>query len=148
MPPYNSQRPPERPRPFQPASTQQPATFSNNPSQNEINSYPDYGGQPGSTSGLTTGGPGSSTGYSPSSPSLGSSSAAGSSSLSFGGSPSTSTTYLPPTQSPAAIGPGYPYPSPGSRPTPGFPTPTRPTLAPGSTPGRPSNYFSLIWIVK
>lgn len=38
LPPYSTQRPPEKPRPFQPAINQQESAYS--PSQNEVTNYP------------------------------------------------------------------------------------------------------------
>ncbi|XP_076286288.1 uncharacterized protein LOC143211973 isoform X2 [Lasioglossum baleicum] len=39
LPPYSTQRPPDRPRPFQPATTGQQPSYSS-PSQNEVTNYP------------------------------------------------------------------------------------------------------------
>ncbi|XP_015510532.1 uncharacterized protein LOC107217492 isoform X1 [Neodiprion lecontei] len=41
LPPYSTQRPPERPRPFQPASTPQQPSYSSQ-SLNEVTGYPSY----------------------------------------------------------------------------------------------------------
>ncbi|XP_076681474.1 uncharacterized protein LOC143375823 isoform X2 [Andrena cerasifolii] len=40
LPPYSTQRPPERPRPFQPPPTGQQPNYSPSPSQNEVTNYP------------------------------------------------------------------------------------------------------------
>ncbi|KAK0177326.1 hypothetical protein PV328_001394 [Microctonus aethiopoides] len=129
LPPYGgSQRPPEKPRPFQPAIStpaQSPSYPPVSPSLNEVTNYPNY--QPSSPSVFST----SSPGY-----------------------PSSSTTYLPPSATygypsssiappgyPSSSSPGptndpnsYPYSSPS--PFPSFPTPGR-TDNGGNVPNRP-----------
>ncbi|XP_076248443.1 uncharacterized protein LOC143188203 [Calliopsis andreniformis] len=40
LPPYSTQRPPEKPRPFQPPSTAQQPNYSPSAAQNEVTSYP------------------------------------------------------------------------------------------------------------
>ncbi|XP_063986064.1 EGF-like domain-containing protein 1 [Diachasmimorpha longicaudata] len=163
LPPYGSQRPPEKPRPFQPAPTGEP---SPSPGLNEVTGYPSF--QPSfSSSPRPTYIPPSSSGFTPSGgypsspprPFGGSTGATGPSGPPVA-YPGSSTTYLPPSTSygyPSTSGypsstpsPGFPTPSPGGYPSPGgggtdsygypspspfpgFPTPT----GPGVTPGRP-----------
>ncbi|XP_044588455.1 uncharacterized protein LOC123267715 isoform X1 [Cotesia glomerata] len=163
LPPYNDQRPLERPRPFQPAPSPSPSPPfpSQSPSLNEVTSYPGLQPSPGIGSGFSNPPPlsygstprptyiptstrqPSSPGYSPSSfPTSPARPFTGSS-----GFPGSSTTFQPPSPTygyPSSSG-GYPssgYPSSPS-PTPGFPTPSPgyPSPSPGypsPSPGYPS----------
>ncbi|XP_043286507.1 uncharacterized protein [Venturia canescens] len=160
LPPYSTQRPPDKPRPFQPASPGPNGATgypSYQPSYTPQNGYsptstpkPTY--VPASQSGTNFG---SSPSYNNPSTSYNPRPIATSSPRPFGGgSPGTSTTYLPPSQSPSFPSTYYPpsnpssnYPSSGSNPTggsPGYgypssnPTPGFPT--PGSSPNGQNDY--------
>ncbi|XP_053994751.1 uncharacterized protein LOC128885036 [Hylaeus volcanicus] len=121
LPPYSTQRPPERPRPFQAPSTGQQPSYSS-PTQNEVTSYQRPTGFSPSNQGYPSGPPAtvqnppfsttrpaylppnsqspygpSSTSYNPRPASSPTYSNAGSSAFPPYGSTRSSTTYLPPT---------------------------------------------------
>lgn len=127
LPPYSTQRPPERPRPFQaPSTPQQPSYSSQN--VNEVSSYPGYQ-QPSSV--YTP----PSVGYSQSSPS---SPAFPSSTFQ---TPRPSPSYSPPSG--LYSSPAYGASSPQGRPSPSFPPPSFPSSSPAPSVGYSysSNYL-------
>ncbi|XP_051175469.1 uncharacterized protein LOC127290738 [Leptopilina boulardi] len=121
LPPYSTQRPPEKPRPFQPATSQEPpysAGGQYTPSNNGYSSSPVSTSRPSYTPNVQTSFS-STNGYPytprPSPPFSDSN-----------GYPATSTTYLPPANG------GYPSGEP--RPMPGFPSPQPGRPGPGPRP--------------
>ncbi|KOC61498.1 hypothetical protein WH47_05102 [Habropoda laboriosa] len=116
LPPYTTQRPPERPRPFQTPSTGQQPTYSS-PTQNEVTNYP-FQRPP---SGFSSSGQSSTVQPPPFS--------------------TQRQTYLPPNQQ-SPYGPSS-YNPPRPTPTPSYSTPGSSTFPPySSTPRPPSTTLS------